>query len=153
VTVEVIWLPDLSNEWNPSEFRSEVLESNKTSLILPVMHENGSEIISTFANSINNIVSSCILPIGGWHTLDQFYPNDSDPGDYGYYCDTYFSYTANNEFSIGYVHFIIDTGFGWESQIDQDTGVPIEIRIWKYGIHMPFEAYDMTLRLQPVELI
>lgn len=153
MTIEVNWLPGLSNEWNSSEFISEVFESGKTSLILPIIHENGTEINSTFANSINNIVSSCILPIGGWDILDQFFPNDSDTGDYGYYCDTYYSSAVDNAFSIGYVYFNIDAGFGWDSQIDRNTGVPREVRIWKYGMNVPLETYDITLRLQTGETV
>ena len=151
VTVQVTSLPNLSNDWNESEFITEVVESMKTSLIHPVVHENGTEIISQFSDSINNILSQCILPVGGWNALDYFYPDESDPADYSFYCNTYFSYFEDNLFTFGHVYFFIDGGFGWDGQIEEHTGVPIGVRIWKIGLVWPPGFYDMTLQLQPIE--
>ncbi|MFW9802645.1 MAG: hypothetical protein ACFFFC_08345 [Candidatus Thorarchaeota archaeon] len=146
VTVEITELPDLSNDWNETEFIDEVLDSSKSTIVLPIVHQNGTTIGSNATDFINEAISRCFLPIGGWFTLDRFYPDQSDPGDYGYSCDTHFSYFQNDLFVIGFLSFYYDGGYGWEGEVELDTGIPQEIRIWQTGL-MP-EFYEITLSLQ-----
>ncbi len=146
VTIQITALPLLSNDWNESEFTSEVLEYPKTSLILPIIHQNGTEINSTSSDSINFILSHCILPIGGWDALDYYYPDEKDPSDYSFYCNTYYSYIEDGRFSIGHLFFHYDGGEVWEGQIGQQTGVPQFVHIWNIGMNP--QIYDLSLFLQ-----
>ena len=147
VTVQIDALPVLSNDWNESEFTSNVLEYPKTSLILPIIHQNGTAINSTSADSINTILSQCILPIGGWDVLDYYYLDTSDPADYSFWCNTYYSYIEDDQFIFGHLSFYYDGGNVWEGLMEQQTGVPQYVHIWNIGMNPEF--YDLILVLQP----
>ena len=152
MTVQITALPDLSNDWNESEFTSKVLESMKISLVLPITHQNGTEINSTSSDSIISILSKCILPIGGWNTLDYYFPDGTHFSDYGSPTDfTYFSFIEEGVFSFGYLFYNYDYGRTWEGHIDQVTGVSIEVRILQTG--MDPNLYDLALFLQPAETL
>lgn len=149
MTVEINALPDLSNEWNASEFISKVIEFNKTSIVFPVVHQNGTEVNSTSSESINEMISRCILPTGGWSALDQFYSDQSDPSDYSFVCNTHYSFIEYYLFVIGYMRFVHDIGSGWEGQVYQNSGVPQKVWIWHHNFIFPYLSYDVTLLLRP----
>ena len=73
-----------------------------------------------------NIISKCILPIGGWSLIDTFFPNSSE--DLGLYPDTYLSEISGEFFRFGYFKLINDdVSMRWFADINMTNGIPANI--------------------------
>ncbi len=145
ITLNITSLVDVQEIDDESQFTM-MVETEKVSILLPVLHENGSEITVPDAELIRGIVSKCILPVGGWSFVDDYYYDLDDPGDYSFSCNTYFSFIESDSFVFGHVQFNIDAGKGWHSTMNTTTGLPSIIDWWNrdFIIHRDYQIV-MTL--------
>ena len=127
VTVEVTWLPEVPPELNGASFSELMIETTKTTLVSPVRYMNGTEVIDPPYELLNDLVSQCLLPIGGWSLLDSFYP---DEPNLEFACNTYISRFEVEGFLVGHRYFNIDSGHGWIGTIALETGIPLTAEVW-----------------------
>lgn len=146
ITLNITSLGDVQEITNETQFTT-MVETEKVSILFPVLHENGSEVTVPEAELVRSIISKCIFPVGGWTFVDDYYSDLDDPGDYGFSCNTYFSYTESDFFVFGHVQFNIDAGRGWYSTMNTTTGLPSQIDWWirDYIIHRDYQIVMMLI--------
>jgi hypothetical protein len=147
ITLNITSLVDVQEITNETQFTL-MVETEKTAILLPVLHENGSEVDVHVAELVENIVSKSILPVDGWSFVDYSYSDLDEPIDYGFSCDTYFSYTEPDSFVFGHVFYLVDWGFGWHSTINTTNGLPSHIDWWFYDA-LSTESYQIIITLIP----
>nr|KXH74677.1 MAG: hypothetical protein AM325_12510 [Candidatus Thorarchaeota archaeon SMTZ1-45] len=125
-TVKINDLPALASDFTSDTFVDRVIEHTKTSLISPIELVNNTELPSEDYLFLNDLISHSILPVGGWTSIDGFYPDTTDM----YQCDTYLSSSGLSTFSIGYRTYNIDAGHGWNATLNMSTGVPFQATVW-----------------------
>ena len=125
--VQISDLPPLESGFTSESFASQILEHLKTSLILPIISANGTELPSSNYLFLNELVSHSLLPVGGWDMIDSFYPDDPE---FPYQCDTYLSSNTTTSFLIGHRVYNTDAGFGWNATVDLERGFPLQATTW-----------------------
>ncbi len=128
VTIQVVSLPDMPLHFDGESFSESVLEVAKTTLASPMSYDNGSAVVDPPNDVLNDLVSHCLLPTGGWSHLDMLYP---DEPDFEFACDTYLSKLETGGFMIGHRYFNIDAGMGWHGTVSLETGIPLSAEIWE----------------------
>ncbi len=144
ITINITSLGDVQEITNETQFTM-MVETEKITIMLPIRHENGSE-VTVQAELVRSIISKCILPVGGWSFVDDYYSDLDDPDDYGYWCSTYFSYAELNTFVFGHLDFNLDAGNGWRSTMNTTTGLPSIIDWWHEDFIM-HEYYQIIMTL------
>jgi len=147
ITLNITSLMDVQEITNETQFTL-MVETEKTAILPPVLHENGSEVDVHAAGLVGNVISRSILPVDGWSFIDYCYSDLDQPSDYGFSCDTYFSYSEPDSFMFGHVLFFIDWGFGWHSTINTTNGLPSQIDWWFYDA-ISTESYQIIMMLIP----
>ena len=130
ILMRIASLPDVTL-LNSSERMTSVIEYAK----IECEFTNGSAIPTDpgdgyyMNTSIPDILSSAILPIGGWPQIDSYFPDDYGADQYG--ANTYLSKTQQQWFYIGYYYYYIDFGYGWDANVSLSTGTPISVIQWE----------------------
>ena len=117
IVVTIAHLPLIVLTLNGDTFITIIVNPDKITCKL----ENGTEV----ADEAFNLISNCILPIGGWDLIDSYFPNDTESYQGPFY-DTYFSEFGDDFFHFGYRKLIgDDTSISWSGFIHMSTGIPV----------------------------
>ncbi len=136
VSVNITSLPEIV-EFNSTEFTEKVVVQDKVdcTTILPEYD----------IQELEEIISSCILPVGDWQLLDDFYPDPVDYENKTFY-RTYLSLWNETHFWFSHETILVNSGEIWSCFLDIVTGVPTEIVYHKYADYCCGE-YDYTMTL------
>ncbi len=145
ITLNITSLVDVQEIINETQFTL-MVETEKTAVLLPVLHENGSEVTVHATDLVSDLISKNILPVDGWSSVDYYYSDLDEPQDYGFSCDTYFSYTEPDAFMFGHVFFFVDWGFGWHSTMNTTNGLPSQIDWW-FNDAISNESFQIIITL------
>ena len=116
--------------------------------------QNGSS-LQEWTSYFETKISNCILPTGDWSLIEWLYP---DPGP-KYYArggvpSTYISERYDDYFALGYVRVGFDSTSGWYARISMDSGIPIYIEFWTWGVDhsanftgWPYPEYRVKMKL------
>ena len=147
ITLNITSLGDVQEITNEIQFTA-MVETEKISILLPVLHENGSEVTDPQAELVRSTISKCILPVGGWSFVDDYYSDLDEPVDYSFSCNTYFSFIESDSFVFGHVQFNVDAGKGWHSTMNTTTGQPLVVEWWDRDFIM-HRDYQIIMTLIP----
>lgn len=142
VNFNITSLPDLGGILDSTQF-TEMIEILKVSLLPPILHENGTEVVTTGINLVHGIISKTVLPVNGWSYIDSFYDESASPIECEFVCRHYYSHEVNGTFTFGYLYYMYDGGDGWYATMDKTTGLPSRIVWWHddFIIHRHYEIY------------
>jgi hypothetical protein len=119
ITVTIDHLPLIVLTLNDATFTTIIVSPDKITCTL----ENGTEV----DDEAFNLLSNCILPIGGWNLIDSYFPNNTESYQEKPF-DTYFSEIGSEFFLFGYRKMISDdTTISWSGYIDMNTGIPVNV--------------------------
>lgn len=143
IRLRVVSLPNVTL-LNSSEEMIEIIEYLKTQCEF----ENGSSIPTDSRDgyymntSMPEMLSRAILPIGGWTSIESYFPNETSQ----YESRTHLSKMEQDWFYIGYYYFYIDFGYGWDANVSLSSGAPISIYQWESD-PICIGQYSITLTL------
>ena len=131
LTATITQLPTLPIIISANTFVTDVIEISKVNCTF----QNGSLLPGSCQFFYNNILSHCILPIGDWSLIEWLYP-DPESRSYGSLGtqSTYISKRYDDYFHLGYIGIDFDSSRGWNAEISLDSGIPTNIKYWRYGI-------------------
>jgi hypothetical protein len=127
IMVQIVSLPNVSIIFYATSFIDDVVEYMKTGTTFA----NGTEIPTGYRVPINNHISQCILPVGGWKHLDSLFPNRVDRPYIEH--ETYLAVLHRNYFLFGYSSNETTDVHEWQATVDIETGVPQTV--WFYIYH------------------
>ncbi|NHJ14156.1 MAG: hypothetical protein EAX95_10800 [Candidatus Thorarchaeota archaeon] len=78
--------------------------------------------------SICTVLSRAILPVGGWDTINGFFPEEPENP---WACYTYVSKKLTECMFFGYRSANIDAGWGWGAHLNLTTGMPFTVTHWE----------------------
>jgi len=120
IIVTITHLPLIVLTLNGATFITLIVNPDKITCTL----ENGTEV----DDEAFDLISNCILPIGGWDLIDSYFPNDTQSYQGSFY-DTYFSEFGDDFFLFGYRKLIGDDTFiSWSGFVHISTGIPVYVR-------------------------
>ncbi|MFW9845471.1 MAG: hypothetical protein ACFFD6_01885 [Candidatus Thorarchaeota archaeon] len=128
IVVTITNLPELPTFVTERSFRRSIAEAMKASYTF----DNGSE--APILGLSDSAISSSILPIGGWETIDALYPSPDSVDDQDVSGATYLSQPKDDCFLFGYHRGMADAAANNLAEVSYDNGIPEVITFWWYSL-------------------
>ena len=138
ITITINELPSLEDITNSASFASAIVKSLKISCSF----DNDTNLPTEINEYLTTTVSGCILPTGGWATIDNYYPDSTPsfaPGE-----EAYASKLYEDHFFFEWKWYgNYDDRGGWSGEISLIDGIPTSIT-WHY-YHLQTIYIELTL--------
>lgn len=128
IVVTITSLPELPAFATSRSFSRDIADVAKTTYTFA----NGSE--APIRYWADDAISSSILPIGDWGTIDALYPSPDSIDDEDISQGSYLSQWMDDYFIFGYHTGLVDAAVNNLSNVSYDNGIPEVITLWWYSL-------------------